>query len=295
MLYVSGQGAGSPKDAVKEQLSPIHAIEHLEKINWANNQILFLSGISHMFKNPINSIQLGSELLINYVEDMNDQYDELNDEPERLPACFREAGLNILCGMQQVIKGISTSSLKLNQFVSLLSAFTGRGSIADRCDVDLNQLSSLWISMIQHHICTYTNHFSLDIESDFPVLSCSSQKILQVIQNLLMNALLSLPDRSCAVVLSASCNRATGCVQICVRDEGVGISPDTYPRILEPYFSTWAEHGCIGLGLTVTDRIIREYGGELSIDSELGKGTSVRVSLPLEDKTDDFKTERNHA
>ena len=136
--------------------------------------------------------------------------------------------------------------------------------------------------MTQHQISVHTNSFSLDLEPDLPVLPGNAEQMLQVILSLLMNALLSLPDRSSAIVLSAVFNSAAGSVQMCVRDEGSGISPEIFPEILEPFFSTWSEHGCMGLGLTVADQIIRNHGGALTIDSEIGKGTSVMVSLPVQ-------------
>ena len=134
----------------------------------------------------------------------------------------------------------------------------------------------------QYQISVYTNIFSLDLEPELPVVQGNAEQMLQVILSLLMNALLSLPGRSSAIVLSTVFNSAAGSVQMCVRDEGNGISPEIFPGILEPFFSTWSEHGCIGLGLTVADQIIRNHGGKLIIDSELGKGTIVIVSLPVQ-------------
>ena len=148
--------------------------------------------------------------------------------------------------------------------------------------VDLNWLISHCASMAHHQISVYTNIFSLDLDPDLPVLHGNAEQMLQVILNLLMNALISLPGRSCAVVLSTSYNSATDRVQMRVQDEGGGISTDILPDILKPFFSTWSEYGCMGLGLTVADQIICNHGGTLCLNSELGKGTSVIVSLPVQ-------------
>jgi C4-dicarboxylate-specific signal transduction histidine kinase len=138
--------------------------------------------------------------------------------------------------------------------------------------------------MIHKQISVYTHTFHLDLEQNLPILHGNTEHMLQVIFNLLMNALVSLPDRACAVVLSTSYNRTTDRVQMRVQDEGVGIPLNILPSILEPYFSAWSEEGCLGIGLTVADQIIRRHGGALVIDSEPGKGTSVLVSLPLINK-----------
>jgi len=64
-----------------------------------------------------------------------------------------------------------------------------------------------------------------------------------------------------------------------VSDTGVGIAPDNVPRIFEAYFTT--KKGGTGLGLPTTRRIIEEHGGHITVESEVGKGTSFRVELPL--------------
>jgi signal transduction histidine kinase len=269
------------RGCIKEQQTIFDVFEHLLRLNKFNNQVFFLNGFGHTFKNSINSILLGSTLLNLYVQDINALFDELNDEPEGVSADFIQACCSILGTMPQVIKGISNSTLKLEQSVSYLSELSGQSSASASSTVDINPLVTRCSTMIQHQIDNYTNRFRLDLKGTPAVLSGSAELLSQVILNLLMNALLSLPDRTCAVVISTSCDPATGQTLICVRDEGIGISDDYFPHIVKPFFTTWQERGCVGLGLTVADRVVRNYGGELSIDSEVGKGTNVSVMLPL--------------
>ena len=259
-----------------------HSFEQLLRLNRAYNSAFFLSGFSHTFNNPLNSIQLASDLLNNYTQDINALFDELNEEPERLPAGFQKECCRILTDIPMLTQGISDSVTRLKHCSSWLSEFSGRGAIAGLYGIDLNWLISHCAAMTQYQISVYTNIFSLDLEPELPVVQGNAEQMLQVILSLLMNALLSLPGRSSAIVLSTVFNSAAGSVQMCVRDEGNGISPEIFPDILEPFFSTWSEHGCIGLGLTVADQIIRNHGGKLTIDSELGKGTIVMVSLPVQ-------------
>jgi signal transduction histidine kinase len=74
-------------------------------------------------------------------------------------------------------------------------------------------------------------------------------------------------------------------VNIDITDDGVGISEENMAKIFEPYFTT-KDFGS-GLGLTVVYKVIREHGGEISLDSQEGKGTTFTISLPLP------STERN--
>lgn len=255
--------------------------EHLAELNRSHNQNFFLRGFSHSFRNPINSILLASELLKNYVEDVTSQLSDLDVEACGLSKEILDAGGSILATMPQVIQDISTSASRLNQFVSHLSELTGRGTIAARGDVDTCELVSLCFQMLQHQIRDRTNHFKHEIEDNLPRLYGNGQQLLQAMYNLLINALISLPERSSAVQLTASHNRQTGCVELLICDQGCGIPPAILPRVTEPFFTTWADHGCTGLGLTVAEQIIKAHGGTLNIDSKPGYGTSVLVGLPL--------------
>ena len=255
--------------------------EHLRMLNQATNQSFFLSGFSHLFNNPLNSIQLASKLLGNYTQDITTLFHELNEEPEQETRSFCESGLRTLGGMSNVIQGICDSTIKLNQLVSNLTELTGRGVIAESRDIDCNRLISICVSLAQHQIHSSTHNLSLTLETDLPVVPGNAHHISQVVLSLLMNALIFLPDRSCAVNLSTSYDQVTGTVRICVRDEGAGVSPESIPRLLEPFFSTSPEPVSIGLGLTVAHHIILTHGGLFDIDSSPGNGTTVRVALPL--------------
>lgn len=273
----------------------VHDFEHLLKFNQLSNQAFILSGVGHMFNNPINTILLSSRLFGNFTRDINDLFDGLICEPDQAPAGFRDAGLTVLGDMPQVIRCINESANKLSQLVSQLSGFADKDALAGNNDVDINQLISHSASLLHHKIYRYTNSFTLDLECDLPVLSGNAQQMSQVLLILLMNSLFSLPDRSCKVVVSTSCDHVAGYVQICVRDNGSGILPEILPHVFEPFFSTWQEHGCIGIGLTVADLVIRNHGGDLLIDSEPGKGTAVIVSLPLQNDVNSFKQESYNA
>lgn len=258
----------------------VHDFEHLIRLNQLNNQAFFLRGVGHMLNNPINSIQLANKLFGVYTQDIADLFDSLDDEPDRVPAHFRKAGLDALSGMHQVIQGINDSTGKLNQLVNCLSQCTGKGPFSGNNTIDINEVILQCVSMAHHQICLHTNSLKTDLQSSLPVVYGNAQHMTQVVLNLLMNALLSLHDRSCPVEVSTSCDH-TGRIRMCIRDSGSGILPEIFPLIFEPFFTTWGNMGCIGTGLTVARGIIRNHGGELSIDSEPGEGTTVMVSLPL--------------
>ncbi len=67
-----------------------------------------------------------------------------------------------------------------------------------------------------------------------------------------------------------------------VRDEGVGIPPDTLMNVTDPFFTTKHNSGGVGLGLSISSKIIEEHGGSMHFTSEIGAGTTVEIMLPID-------------
>ena len=66
-----------------------------------------------------------------------------------------------------------------------------------------------------------------------------------------------------------------------IRDNGVGIDPEDIPHIFEPFFSAKEKARGIGLGLAIVHGIVQNHNGRIEVDSELGKGTTISIILPL--------------
>jgi len=99
----------------------------------------------------------------------------------------------------------------------------------------------------------------------------------QLLLNLVLNAVQAMPDGG---TLTLEAKSARDNLILVVADTGVGIPPDVAPRIFEPYFTTKANGS--GLGLSVARRIVEEHGGEVTLESEPGRGSRFQITLPLE-------------
>jgi signal transduction histidine kinase len=110
----------------------------------------------------------------------------------------------------------------------------------------------------------------------------------QVLLNLTNNAIDAMEKSPNARVLTFEAHNATDgnrkTVQINVHDTGEGIAQDSLRQVLKPFYTTKAPGQGTGLGLTISQRLIKKYGGRLELESTLGKGTTVKVSL-VYDKT----------
>lgn len=113
---------------------------------------------------------------------------------------------------------------------------------------------------------------------DVPLVWCSPSQINQIFLNLLTNAADAIEEQGDIVVHTWE---RDGNVEMSVSDTGVGIPADVLPRIRDPFFTTKDVGHGTGLGLSIVDRIVADHGGELRVESEAGRGTTVTVSLRI--------------
>jgi signal transduction histidine kinase len=111
------------------------------------------------------------------------------------------------------------------------------------------------------------------------LVSYDAQQIEQVLINLIHNAIQAMPNRG---TLRVTLGQNDGTAAIMVEDTGTGIAPENMKRIFDPFFTTKPEGQGTGLGLSVSYGIIANHEGRIDVQSEVGKGTSFTISLPLD-------------
>ena len=121
-----------------------------------------------------------------------------------------------------------------------------------------------------------------------PRVSCCLSDLNQVFLHLIVNAAHAIEDRGTEGTITVRTRRLDAGpgdsrpsrIAVEVADNGVGMSPDTRERCLEPFFTTKGERGS-GLGLAMVYGVVQRHNGDIEIDSALGKGTEVRLLLPV--------------
>jgi signal transduction histidine kinase len=114
---------------------------------------------------------------------------------------------------------------------------------------------------------------------DLPALTADVNQLSQILMNLLLNAAQATPPGG-SITISAGLEQSAGIIELRVRDSGTGIPSDILPHVFEPFFTTKRSKGT-GLGLSISQSYIRTHGGDIQLESTLGAGTTVRVTLPL--------------
>ena len=113
---------------------------------------------------------------------------------------------------------------------------------------------------------------------EVPKIHCSPSQINQIFLNLLTNAADAIDENGEILVRTWS---EDGKVHISIADTGCGIEEDVLPKIWNPFFTTKEVGKGTGLGLSIVNRIVSSHGGELQVESEVGKGTNITVVLPI--------------
>ncbi|MFO7752738.1 MAG: PAS domain S-box protein [Desulfobacteraceae bacterium] len=141
-------------------------------------------------------------------------------------------------------------------------------------------------------------HITKDIQKDCGTVKADPTQLHQIAMNLITNASHALEDDVGEIavslkevvlepkdVISENLNPGRYAL-LTVSDTGSGISPDIMDKLFDPYFTTKEQGKGTGLGLSVVHGIIKRYGGDIKVYSELGKGTSFHVYLPVVDKAE---------
>jgi signal transduction histidine kinase len=148
-------------------------------------------------------------------------------------------------------------------------------------DIDVRNILSETARLLENNADVTERHrVVLDVPEQPVVYRADEAQIRQIVWNLATNGLRAMPDGGALrlqVRLEAPEGRPAEVI-IAVHDEGVGIAPDQLDGIFQPFRGTFA--GGTGLGLSIVHRIASDYGGEVRVTSQTGKGTSVEVTLP---------------
>ena len=218
------------------------------------------SGVAHEVNNPLAYVMLNLELLQRKIA--------------TLPEEAQEAVGDVATVMRDVLGGVD----RVRRIVRLLSAF-GRGDEERIEPVDVNGAleSAREIAAIQlRHHARIVHDYQANA-----LASANAFRLGQVFLNLLVNAADAVGEggESNEIELRTYIDGA-GRVVVEVKDHGVGIPKAIQARIFDPFFTTKAVGKGSGLGLSVCHAIVTSFGGEITCESELGKGSTFRVSLP---------------
>ena len=143
---------------------------------------------------------------------------------------------------------------------------------------DINSVIERVLVLTEHLFIPSRVVLETHLDHEIPDLLIDRHMMEQVLMNLILNAIQAMKTGGVLVIRTSI---KDGCCVVDVKDTGCGISASVLPRIFDPFFTTKSEGEGTGLGLSVSLGIVERHGGKISVESEIGRGTTFTVSLPL--------------
>ena len=239
------------------------------------------AGLAHEVNNPLGFVSSGfghlrtwTERLLAFVETF--QRGAVKSDLDRAikEGGLADAGSEIAATMSDVQQGLD----RIRRIVTAFSTFVEQGPVV-LTQVDLNAIVREIVDEVEDQIregATLVTSLG-----EVPPLTAAEAGLRTVLRQVLENAAFALKDTTRPGRVVVGTQVRGGRAVITVQDNGVGMPPDVLGRALDPFFTTRAPGPHVGLGLTVAQSIVRRHGGEMTLRSETGAGTTVEITLPM--------------
>lgn len=182
---------------------------------------------------------------------------------------------------RRYLSQVINETARVGRIVSDLLAFSRRSKPQSK-RTDLNEIVRNTISLLSHKLKLSNVEVEENLAPDLPAVRCDSSQMQQVVINLVMNGAEATQPRGNGKVIVRTSTRSDEKTAVLeVEDNGEGIPSEFLSKIFDPFFTTKGEGKGVGLGLSVVYGIVEAHGGELEVNSSLGKGTVFTVTLPL--------------
>jgi signal transduction histidine kinase len=239
------------------------------------------AGIAHTLKNPLNFVNNFSQVSLDLISEVN----KSNDETEKK---------ELLNDLRINIEKINAHGKRANSIVENMLQHSTRRS-GEKHLVNINELAEEIILIAFHNYRTNNPGFACEIKklyaAELPQIAVSTKEISRVLLNMLNNAFYAAEEKkkealkannlvheSLIIVKTSFDNNH---IIISVKDNGNGVADEIKERIFEPFFTTKPIEQGNGLGLSMSNEIVKMYGGEIKLQNSNKNGAEFTVSLPV--------------
>ena len=242
------------------------------------------AGIAHELRNPLNFVNNYAELCVELTQELLQELENPTQDSNYIP--------ELLTDLKQNAAAIHRHGQRADNIIRSMMEHAKSGTdLAQRQATDLNQLLTEAIQLIYHSQRAANPHVLIAFDTDYD----DSIGKLEVMPNALSRALINLLDNACYAVrakqkkadpnftpkIEIATKNCGNCIEICLRDNGTGMTSEIQQKIFEPFFTTKPTGDGTGLGLSLThDIIVDQHRGSLSVESELNSYTEFTITLP---------------
>ncbi|WP_198672947.1 tetratricopeptide repeat protein [Algoriphagus litoralis] len=243
------------------------------------------AGIAHEIQNPLNFVNNFSELSMDMLEDINQEIDKGDLEEAKLLTAELKGNLSRINNHGKragsIVKGMLEHSRKTDGKKEL----TDLNRLAEEC-------LKISFQVLRTKDKILNAEYYLDLESTLPKAPIVSQDISRVLLNLINNAIFFCTQQKSEAEakhasefkpqVKVSTKRCLDRILISVHDNGPGIPEQNKDKIFQPFFTTKPAGKGTGLGLSLSYDIVKAHGGELTVETKVGEGSTFTISLPLD-------------
>ena len=241
-----------------------------------------IAGVAHEINNPNNFIFFNLPILRRYVEAMCPLLERgMEQEPDR--TILNMPYDQFLEDMYKLLENMEHGSRRITSIVSDLKTYIRSGEDREMKTRPLKPVIDQVMALVGKQVRKMVRLFDTDVADPLPPVKINPGKLEQVLINLVINAGQAADKDDSKILLSAQPDEEGRFVEIHVEDNGVGIPEEVLDQIFEPFFTSKGREEGTGLGLSISHQIIQDHGGELTVKSEVGKGTRFTVRLPVPD------------
>lgn len=224
------------------------------------------AGVAHELNTPLGTILGSAQLVLDHCSS------RLNDESNVGPGT-NEPGACRQC--VDDLGRVESQAKRCREIIRNLVDFS-RKSDGERTWADLGELVERSVSLMEPEARKHDVRIETTIDDELPPLLLNGGDVQQVLVNILSNGIAAMPEGG---VLEVQLSRQGRTARIEIRDTGIGIAEANLPRIFEPFFTTKDVGKGTGLGLSISYRIVKDHGGNISVSSVAGEGSTFVVEF----------------
>ncbi|MGJ3242990.1 MAG: sensor histidine kinase [Opitutales bacterium] len=216
------------------------------------------AGVAHELGNPINSLGIHLQLIQRKVS-------RLADSPDS----------------EKIRKSLEICQSELSRLDGIIEDFLQavRPQPPDLIRLEPLQVVEEVVELLEGELTELNIELTVSVDKNPPSMLGDRNQIKQVLINLIQNAMEAIPaEKKGRIHVRFQSNAESLFIQI--RDNGVGISEADLAKVFQPYFTT--KHEGHGLGMMIVQRIVRDHGGQIGVDSREGEGTSITLQFPVQ-------------
>jgi len=240
-----------------------------------------VSGIAHEINNP-NTFIKGNLMIIQ--EALSDMLPIIDRAFESDPS-LKIARLNYEIFRQSIpvlVDDMVQGANRIKGIVDGLRKFAKKDEGLLNEQVNVNNIIESCLRLVDNQI-KRTSDVNVEFDPDLPEVIGNSQKLQQVVVNVLINASQAI-DKPKGNIMVETYRQNAEEIVVKIRDNGKGMDEKTLKQIFDPFFTSKRHHGGTGLGLSIAYGIIKEHKGRIDVESKPGLGTTFYIHLPVSPK-----------